>query len=155
MISPESLRRYPFFGAFDEQTLKAVAMLADEEALGDGQLVYESGEPAGTAFLLADGCVETYLVVEDPDTPGRHKKFYLGDVNPGELFGISALVEPYQHTTTTRVSGRARVIHLNAEGLRRLAEENPRMGFLLMQQVAKSALERLHNTRIELAATRP
>ena len=154
MISPEQLRRYPFFGVFDEQTLKAVAMLANDEALGDGQFVYESGEAAGTVFLLAEGCVESYLVVEDPETPGRHKKFYLGDVNPGELFGISALVEPYRHTTSTRVSGRARVIALNAGGLRKLAEEDPRMGMLLMQQVAKAALERLKNTRVELAATR-
>ena len=39
MISPEVLRRYPYFAGISEESLKQVAMIADETcvAAGNGQ----------------------------------------------------------------------------------------------------------------------
>ena len=52
MISIEVLRRYPFFGRLGFEQLKALAMLAEEFSLKDGQVVIEEGKPADALFFL-------------------------------------------------------------------------------------------------------
>ena len=154
MISPEVLRRYPFFGALADACLKEIAMLAEEVSYEPDQTLYDTGEAAFTLYLLLEGSVETYLVVGDPEYPGKKKEYYLGDVNPGDVFGMSAMVEPFKHTTMTRAGQACRVVALDGAGLHKLCADSPEVGYELMTQVARSALERLQSTRVQLAATR-
>jgi hypothetical protein len=43
MISPELLRRYPFFGLLTEAQLKAIAMIAQETNFTDGTQIFKEG----------------------------------------------------------------------------------------------------------------
>ncbi len=49
------------------------------------------------------------------ESPGRH-------LNPGEVFGISALIPPFRYTTPTRVTRPSRVIKIDAVQLAEPAE---------------------------------
>jgi CRP-like cAMP-binding protein len=62
MISPELLRRYPFFAFLDEAQLQAVAMLSEESEVEDGAPVFESGKPAEALCLLIEGSLDLYYV---------------------------------------------------------------------------------------------
>ena len=52
MVSPEVLRRYPFFGTFSDGQIKAMAMIAEEETIGKGTVICEEGQPAKAFYLL-------------------------------------------------------------------------------------------------------
>jgi hypothetical protein len=56
-------------------------------------VIYESGQPNAAVLLLETGCIESYLIVQDPNRPGVHKENYLDDLDPGKVFGISAMYE--------------------------------------------------------------
>ena len=154
MISPEILRRYPFFSELDDPALKAIAMIAEEVAFGKGDVIYETGQPNPYVYLLEEGCIESYLVVEDPNSAANRKEFYLDDIDLGEVFGISALVEPKVHTTSAVASRAGKLVRISAPGLESLGELNPRLGYVLMRAMAGSLLSRLHQDRIQLAAAR-
>ncbi len=153
MVSPELLRRYPFFGRLSEAHLKAIAMLTDEVFCSEGQMLCEIGQPADALYLLIEGGIELHYII-DRDGSKRRKDFYVGDVNPGEPFGISALIEPYPYTPCARVTQAGRVLKINGSGLRVMCEVDNGIASALMRHIAKNALSLLEGTRTQRIATR-
>lgn len=152
MVSPELLRRYPFFGVLDDSQLKAVAMIAEEIARQEGETLFEAERPAEAMYLLMEGCVDLYYVVIDRDAPAE--ELFISEFNPGDVFGISALIEPHQYTATARATCPSRIVKFDAAGLRALCEVDSKLAYGLMRQTAKAAMSRLHDTRVQLAAAR-
>lgn len=154
MVSPELLRRFPFFGVLPEEPLREVAQASDRVMVDAGEVLSETGQPADYLYLLLEGSVEQYLAVVDSLDPSTRKEFYLGDVNIGELFGLTALLPPYRHTTTARVTAGGAVVKVDAVKFRDVIAGNPAFGRAVMEQTALALLERLEQTRVQLAATR-
>ena len=154
MISPEWLRRFPFFGFLDDTQLKAVAMLAEEVEVAQGTSLFESEQTAVALYVMVDGRIDLNYRVIDCDDPRSVKEFFISELNPGDIFGLSAIVEPYIHTTTAKVLAPGKVIKIEAAGLRALAELDPKLQAGLMKAAAKAAMDRLTATRVQLAAAR-
>ena len=154
MISPELLRRYPFFAFLDESQLRAVAMLSEEIEVEDGALVFDSGRPAEALCLLTEGSLDLYYVVADREDPELKKEFFLSEFSAGDVFGISALIEPYVYTASVRASATSRVVKVEGTGLRALCEVDQKLAAGLMRATAQTAMERLNDTRVQLAAER-
>jgi CRP/FNR family cyclic AMP-dependent transcriptional regulator len=150
MISPEILRRYPFFCCLNEDQQKAIAMVTEEMQVDAGKELFQEGQLVEALHLLMEGSVDLYYAASgDPKD-----QLLVGEINPGEPFAISAMIEPYTFTATARVAGPSRVLRIDAKALRALCEVDCRMGYLLMRQIAAMSLERLHFARVQLAAAR-
>jgi CRP/FNR family transcriptional regulator, cyclic AMP receptor protein len=152
MISPELLRRYPFFSFLTPEQQRAVAMIAEELTVPAGHTLFHSGEPATRFYLLMDGSVDLNYDVNDTLKTGKKARYYVGTVNPGEPLAISALIEPYVLTTTAIAADESRLLCIDAAALRELAEHDSELGRALLHEVAHAAMERLQATRIELLA---
>ena len=152
MISPEILRRYPFFGLLDANQLRAVAMITDESDFKPGDTLLEENKPCSALYVLKEGSVDLYYTIKEEYKPGQVKEFSVGEINPGEAFGISALIEPYLSTTLARASSDGCLIKIDAAALRALCEVDQRLAYCMMRQIAKVAMERLAHTRVQLAA---
>ena len=150
MVSQELLRRYTFFALLDEAQRKAIAQISDEIHCDAGTKFFEEGESADALYLLLTGSVDLYfnLLTEE------HKEAPIGEVNPGEPFAISALIPPHILQHSARAGKACRALKINALALRALCDNDARMGYILMRHVTKAAMERLHFTRIQLAAAR-
>jgi CRP/FNR family cyclic AMP-dependent transcriptional regulator len=154
MISPELLRRFPFFGNLENSQLVAISIIAEEETFDSGEEIFQERNPAGSLYLLEEGSIDLYFTVIDNFRPELRQEFSIGEINPGEPFGISALIEPHVLTATARVSFPSRVIRINAEALRAAMDTDQSLAYALMQKIAKAAIDRLNDTRIQLAAAR-
>lgn len=154
MVSPELLRRYPFFGAFDDAELGDIAMISEEVFYQAGDTVFEVEQPAAALYLLISGGVEIWYVAIDKHEQDLRKEFYVSDINPGDIFGISALIEPYVYTTTALVTGAAQLIKVDGPELRGLCQLDPKLEAAMMRRLAKVAMDRLHDTRVQLLAAR-
>ena len=154
MISPELLRRYPFFAFLDDTQQKALVMISEEISVEEGTIIFQEGQPANALYLLIEGDVDLYFVPDGGNHHALREPILVGEINPGEPFGLSALIEPYALNATARVARDSRVLKIEASALRALCEVDSRLGYALMRQVARSALERLAFTRIQLAAER-
>jgi CRP/FNR family cyclic AMP-dependent transcriptional regulator len=154
MISPELLRRFPFFGFLNESQLKAVAMLSEEVEFEKDAIIFETDQAAVALYVMVDGDIDLNYKVIDRDDPKIVKEFFISELNPGDIFGLSALLEPFKHTMTAKVNAPSRVIHIEASGLRALSELDAKLQAGLMKATAVAAMERLNDTRIQLAAAR-
>ena len=151
MISPELLKRYPFFGSLDEPQLKRIASICDEVKLEAGQVIFEECDTAETLYLLEEGSVELfYRFLKAAEPP---KQFYVGDINPGEVFGISSLIEPYALNATAKAAHPGKAIKVKAEALRQLMEKDPVLGYRLMIQTTRTTMERLAALRVQFAGS--
>jgi CRP-like cAMP-binding protein len=152
MISPEVLRRYPLFASLSPRAIQAVAVLADPLTVEDGEAVVEADAPADALFLLQRGAADLSFVLRDERRPERATEHFVSEINCGEPFGISALVEPYVYRGRVRSRGRSQLIRIDAPRLRALCETDTALALALQRGVIRAALERLHATEIQLAA---
>jgi CRP-like cAMP-binding protein len=154
MVSPDLLRPYPFFGNFDDDELKAIAMLTDEVTVEGGTTLFESGQPAAYLYLLLEGEIEWHYDAVNPAHPERSRDFLIEDFSPGEPLGVAAVLEPYLYLGRADVRSRCRLLRMEGQRLRALCELDTGMGPMLMRQIVKVAVSRLARMRGMLAAAR-
>ena len=152
MISPEVLRRYPFFGPFSDEQLREIAMLGDEVSLEKDEELFEECAPADHLYLLLEGNIDLYYKSEEEYHPKDSKEFAVGEINAGEVFAISAVINPYVLNATAKAARDCKLVKIDGKALRELFEANPKMGYIAMHQVTKTVMERLAYTRVQLAA---
>lgn len=152
MISPEVLRRYPFFSFMNHDQLREVAMITDEVKREKGNVLFNNDERADACYLLMEGSIDLHYVVVDEHDPSLRKEFIVGTINPGELLGISAFVEPHIYTATAIVVNDSRLLKIDAVALRDLCRQDPALNLGFQTVAAKATMERLHATRVQLAA---
>jgi len=152
MISPELLKQYPFFGPFSETQLREIAMISDELTAVKGSILFEEGKPANELYLLIDGNVDLYYLTQEEFRQKVVKEFLVGEINPGEIFGISVLIEPFIYSASAHVSQTCKYLRIEGDELRDLLEKDTKMGCLFLRQINKVLMERLSYTRVQLAA---
>lgn len=144
MISPELLRSYHHFAGVDEELLRRIAMIADCETHQPGDTIVRDGEPATKLYLIEYGEVDVGYEV-------GHKKFQPVDtLVAGELLVWSALVDPYVSTAIARCRTESQLVAINAPKLRKLCDEHPELGYILLQSINKVLADRLTNARVQL-----
>jgi CRP-like cAMP-binding protein len=152
MVSPEMLRRYPFFSFMNHVQLHEVAMITEELVLEAGGVLFTTGEAANRLYLLREGGVELNYTVTDERGMEERQDYLVGMINPGEMFGISALIRPYVYTTGASTSSASQLLEIDAEELRALCDKDKELTAEWQRHIAEVTLERLNYTRIQLLA---
>lgn len=153
MIALERLQHLPFFAFMDEKQLKAVAAIAQEVRFNAGDEICEAHTPSDALYFLTHGSLLYYMVVISEYQPDYRKEYFIGVVNPGEIFGISSLIGPHHlHSATLRAETPSCVIKIDGAALHVLCEADVYLSRGLMEAVAKTAMSRLEMTRVQLVA---
>jgi CRP-like cAMP-binding protein len=154
MISPEVLRRYPFFAHLDEEELAQIAMISEESAFEKGDTIFKEGQKASALYLLEEGSVDLFYHAQEEHDPRSIRKFLVGEINPGEVFAISVFIEPYILTATAVAAQNGELLKIKGPELREMFDKDNRMAYHLMVQLMKVFSDRLYFTRVQLAAER-
>ena len=151
MISIELLRRYPFFAMLTDEQLKAIAMIAEEKTYPKEALLLKENTPANRLFLLLEGDVD---LIYSGGGEGAISNALVGSIAPGEMLGVSSLIEPYIYISSARATVPVKVVDIDGMAVRALMQLDKALGYSLMSNVASAVLERLKYTQVELAAAR-
>ena len=151
MISLELLRRYPFFAQLSDDQLKALAMIAQERTYPKGTLILKENTPANKLILLLEGDVD---LIYSGGGEGAISNALVGSIAPGEMLGVSSIIEPYVYVSSARANLPVKVVEIDGVAVRALMQLDCRLGYMLMSNVATAVLERLKYTQVELAAAR-
>jgi CRP/FNR family transcriptional regulator, cyclic AMP receptor protein len=151
MVSPELLRRYPFFALLEDEQLQAIAMISQERCYPKGALLVKENTNATCLSLLTEGDVD---LIFSGGGEGAITNALVGSIAPGEAYGVSSLIEPYRYTATARATMPVKVVEVDGVALRALVEKDRKLGYIMMRNVAIAVLERLRYTQVELAAAR-
>jgi len=145
MISPEVLRRYPYFADISEESLKQLAMIAEEKAIPANTVVFNEGDPAEYLSVILQGEVNIQYRL------GTGELRTVDTLVAGDLLGWSALIEPYRYTAIATTTKPTQLARLEGAKLRKLCEEDPLLGYKLTTQIAKLLAHRLEGARVQLA----
>jgi CRP/FNR family transcriptional regulator, cyclic AMP receptor protein len=151
MVSPELLRRYPFFASLDEKQLEAIAEITQEKSYPKGALLVKENTSATCLALLMEGDID---LIFSGGGEGAISNALVGSIAAGEVYGVSSLIEPYCYTATAKATMPVKVIEMDGLALRAMVEKDCKMGCIVMRNVAIAVLERLRYTQVELAAAR-
>lgn len=162
MVSPELIRRYPFFSGLDMEQITYLAKLADEEILDEGHYLFREDEETNQFYLLIEGAVG--IIFELPERQVEQKlsdqfarklktkDIVISTISPGEVFGWSGLVPPHTATAGAKTLTQCRVITFETKELMKIFEEDCRFGYIMTQKAAQVMRDRLHDLRIESLA---
>lgn len=151
MISPELLRRYPFFSFLNESERKAIAMISDEIEARDGDEILKAGQIADYLYFMTTGNGSNFFIVDERE---GYKQLYAGEINPGELFGVSALLEPYTYTTSIHANGEVKAIRIDAKSLRAAFELDNKLGLNFMTALSQALMSRLNDARAQISVSK-
>lgn len=151
MVSVETLHRYQFFNHLTQDQLRAVAMISEIESYPKGYIIAREDTIATKLYLLLEGDLD---LVYSGGGEDAIVNALVGSISPGEVFGVSSLIEPYQFISSVRAAMPIRVITIDSIALRALAEIDPKLGYGLMRNISSAVLNRLKFTQMELAVAR-
>jgi CRP-like cAMP-binding protein len=152
MIATTMLHPVPFFDFLSPDERKAIADIADIRNYRADEYIFREKELAKELCVLVYGSVDLFFTIEVEYHPELRKELMFSVIGSGELFGISALIEPHILTSSARASKPSQVIQIDMHGLLAFCEQNEKFAYSLMRQVAKTTIERLSATRLQLAA---
>ena len=147
MISPEIIRRFPFFSGFTMDQLVALAMTAEEITVPKDYYFLHEGDEVNYMHLVLEG--EIALVIT---LPQKDKEIIVNTLGIGDLFGWSALVPPHSATAGVKAITPSRVVVFDGQQLRQRFENECEFGYLMMVKIAQVIRERLNALRIETLA---
>jgi CRP-like cAMP-binding protein len=145
MISPELLRRYPYFADVQEEGLRQVAMISEVVTAATGGVIFDEGDAADDLYIITDGEVNIEY------TLGSGEKRTVDTVVAGELIMWSALVEPYKSTATGTANSETKLIAMDGKKLRDLCEKDHDLGYRMLICLTKLLAGRLEGARVQLA----
>jgi CRP-like cAMP-binding protein len=162
MISPELLRRYPFFAGLSHEEIVSMAKVGSAIHVEAGHFFFHENDQLDNFYLVVEGAVA--IVIEVPDQDVEHKlsgqltgdlqmkDVVISAIGPGEVFGWSALVPPHGATTSAKATTPSHVIAFDCRELLQIFEDDCRFGYLMTQKAAQIIRERLRAMRIESLA---
>jgi CRP-like cAMP-binding protein len=149
MVAPEIIESFEAFRDLKENEIKALTTLAQEERFRAGAYIFFEGDPAAKLYLLLEGRVEMMM---NTNADGTQRAMVMS-VGPGEIFGWSSLVEPYQLTASAYCATPVLVVAITSSGVRALMTMSNSMGYRMMHKACQTASDRLRATRVQLLST--
>jgi CRP/FNR family cyclic AMP-dependent transcriptional regulator len=151
MVSPELLRRFPFFAGLTDEEIKSMAMISEEETYEANTFIFRERDKAKKLFVLTGGTVD---IMVDTDEEGLQHET-VSTLTHGEVFCWSAVVEPYILTASGFAATPVSVIAVDGAGLRAMFELDCYLGYNILQKAAQVISNRLKGTRIQMLSLVP
>jgi CRP/FNR family cyclic AMP-dependent transcriptional regulator len=134
----------PFVAGLAPSERRRLGALAVRRTAGPGDVLLHEGAPTTVLGIITQGRVALRLQV-----PGRGAITIL-TVEPGDVFGWSALVPPYRSTSTIVAVEPTEAIVFDAVALRAALEEDDGLAASLYPRILRSVSRRLEATRMQL-----
>lgn len=153
MISPETLRQYPFFTQLNEEQIKCLVDVSHEETAEAGDFLFHSDDDLIHFYMVIEGEFEIIFEVpklevdyENLGQPSRLKieNVVFSKVSPGDILGWSGLVSPFKATSGCRAKSSSKIIAFNCKKLLQCFENDCQFGFYMIQTAAQVIGKRLH-----------
>ncbi len=159
MISPELIRRYPFFADLSSEQIVTLAQAAEEKTVEADHYFFREGDELDHFYVVVEG--EIGIVVDLTDETVEHpvsqqltgdlqtKEIVVSWIGPGEMFGWSALVSPHTATSSGKALTASRVASFDCQKLRPIFAQDCPFGYVMLQKATQVIRERLRAMRIE------
>jgi CRP-like cAMP-binding protein len=115
-----------------DPTIGRIAAVAKPQTVEEGDTLYSVGDPARSAYVVADGRLRFIL-------GGDGRPAAQGTIIPaGDILGWAALLgnQPRRIATVIALE-KCRLLDIDGEALLQILDSDPRAGYLVMQRLAR------------------
>lgn len=148
MAGPKSMREliteHPFFGDLAPEYLELIAGCGSNVKFDAERYIFREGDEANEFYLIRRGKVA--LEIHAPE----RGPIIIQTLHDGDILGWSWLVPPHKKRFAARAVEPTRAIALDGACLRKKCDEDPRLGYELLQRFAQIIGERLQATRLQI-----
>lgn len=163
MVSPETIRAYPFFSGFSYNQIVELSMAAIELEVEPGYTFIREDQEIHHFYLVVEGKVSICVSIPHRDVVHTFQQQILRELitedvvistlGRGEWFGWSAIIPPQVSTASVKAVTPCRVIEFDFQALEARFGDNCGLGQLLTLRAAQIVRQRLRDLRIELVAS--
>ena len=151
MVSPELVRRFPFFASLTDEEIKSIAMISEEEKYEANTFIFRERDQAEKLLVLIEGSVD---IMVNTDEEGLERET-VSTLTHGDVFCWSAVVEPNVLTASALAATPTTVVAIDGAGLRAMFELDCHLGYRILQKSAEIISSRLRDTRIQMLSLVP
>ncbi len=153
MASQDLLRECAVFSALTNAELEKIAGSGVEKEYEAGTSIYKTGESAEELLLIQEGKVAVQIALPKTATQSS-RRLTVDIVTRGEVIGWAAIIEPYTHSFTTACLQKVKVLSLSGIKLRWLLQDDPKVGYGVLNGMIKVIASKLYDTNYLLASER-
>ena len=140
MDTPPDLKDVPFFHGLSAADRKRIQAKFREEEHRAGEVLFQQDQFADRLFLLLSGRVEICFKPYDGES------LTVSLIEPGGVFGWSAALGRSSYTSGAVCTADGRCLSIRGRDLRRICEEHPATGVILLERLAEVIALRLTST---------
>ena len=148
MVTVQHVKEFELFKGLTDSDLDKIAELCQLYTLHDGDRILEEGTRATNLHICCSGKVDIVTWVKKP----WNKYVRVHQALPGEVFGWSALVAPYNHSASAICAEDGEEIRIRSTDLLALLHQHPHIGYTIMENLAADIGARLIQMRQSLIA---
>ncbi|TET62565.1 MAG: cyclic nucleotide-binding domain-containing protein [Candidatus Stahlbacteria bacterium] len=137
MVDIEKLKKFKIFKDLNQRELELIANIAEYEAYEAGKRIFEEKALATTLYLTLEGKIEIKIRGDGTE------QIVIDQVEPGEIFGWSAVTEPYTFTAAAWTLEKTKFITFSGERLKDLFDKNNHIGYRVVKEIAVVISRRL------------
>lgn len=145
MENIEVLRKVDLFQGLQEKEMESLAQVCGNRDYKMGEKIFAEDSEGDELYILKKGKASIELAVR-----GDAMFTALNIVSEGQILGELALVDRGHRSATAKSMIDCEVIVLPREKLYRLFEENSRIGYVIMKNIATVLAARLRKTNLRL-----
>lgn len=144
----ENLRRVELLSGLSDEELLQIATICKVRRLAGGQHVFNEGDEGDELFVIHEGCVRIVINTRGPDgtfTPSTINLLY-----SGQSFGEMVLLGGATRSATVICVDPCVLLVIPERDFAALCERNPRIGYLVMRNMAADLAYKLRSSNLLL-----
>jgi len=140
---PMWLKDRPCFEKISNEQLRSIAQITQVVCYSKGHVLCKENESGEKVFFMVKGDVEVLYNIGEAD------QVSVDSLHNEEVFGCSALVEPYTYTETVRCLTQVEMLAIDAVELRALMERDCDLGVKLQKHIISRLMAQMVNLRLK------
>jgi CRP/FNR family transcriptional regulator, cyclic AMP receptor protein len=143
----EMLKRSDVFGGLGDDQLGRILELARPQVFAEGAMIVEEDQKGGSCYFITAGRVDIEI---RPPFSGARGPQKIATIKSGEMFGELSLVDGFLRSATARAVEPTEVMAFENTAMEKLMEEDPRIGYRVMRNIANVLSQRIRTTNMKL-----
>ena len=148
MDSTKILEKVEIFRGLSPTQLESLAQISAEKKYRGGETVFTERSSGAEVYIVKKGkvCIELGL-------KGKPNTATIQRLSTGQIFGELVLVDKRSRSATAVCENDCEIITIDRDRLDELFEQDSRLGYIVMRNLAQLLAERLRRTDLMLVAS--
>jgi signal-transduction protein with cAMP-binding, CBS, and nucleotidyltransferase domain len=148
MVTVEVLKGFELFNSLTVDNLAEISEFCHLYNMREGDRIFAEATKARDVHLCRSGKVDIAIWMGPP----WNRNIAVHRAKRGEVFGWSALVAPYIYTASAECVESGEEIRIKGSELLSVFKQNPRIGYIIMENLSANISLRLTQTRQRLVS---